>query len=129
MKKTLLCLVVLCSCTYHPDFTNKITPQTKIEATYFHLILEDESEYWVAVFNFLEIGDMWLLWSKHKDEPQFMPILRIDHSLEWHTVPGSGFNIKNKFPIKDLVADWFYRAYNDSVKIRAITTTKGFGHE
>ena len=119
--KALYLIPLLFGCYVPSRFSNEITPATKMELTTFYLADEKGSEYLAHVVNFIETGDMWILWTKFIPDPEFTPVFKIEH----HDIVSTNPYSMRSYPtdlIKDTVAEYFRLAYKnrESGKMKVI---------
>ncbi len=98
-----------------------ITPTTKIQIAYFWITTTSGNEYFLNAVNFIETGDMWILYTvKAPDEPEFLDVFQIDQGNFWYH-PFSGATGTKEISVKDYVADLFVQSAKQNIdKIRVI---------
>ena len=122
MKALLIAPFIFLGCIPPQQFNRQITPTSKMELTTFYVMVEDSSEFFANVINFVNTGDMWILWTKYTKDPEFTPIFRIDHHDIIWTNPYSRTTGIIDQKIKDTVAEYFKMSheYQKSGKVRKI---------
>ena len=103
--------LMLVGCTPPSTHVDHITPTSRMELTTFYILTEDSSEYFAHIINFIDTGDMWVMWTKYSLEPEFVPIFRIDHHGNIRTNPYSKVSSALKMSIIDMVAHYFKMAH------------------
>jgi len=101
------------------NFTRRsesITPKTRIQIAYFHVTMQNGREFYINAVNFVDTGDMWVLWTEAApDHPEFLNVFQIDHGYAW-THPFSGRSGFKEMSVKEYVADLFENSLKMKIK-------------
>jgi len=109
-------LLFIFSCATSTRISRSITPTTKIQIAYFWITTEDGKEYFLNAVNFIETGDMWVLYTAAaSDEPEFLDVFQIDRGNVWYA-PFMGRTGTKEISVKDYVADLFVKSLESEVK-------------
>jgi len=114
----ILILLIFASCAVssRTRVSRVITPTTKIQIAYFWITTANGGEYFLNAINFIDTGDMWILYTKTAgDEPEFLDVFQIDRGDIWY-LPFAGRSGLREMSTKDYIADLFVKAAQMDVK-------------